>query len=77
VQLDHTRRHWRIRVEGRVDVSADETVDSDEPVACGIPGLDRPGQEVRTSTLRVDVEPLVWEWSDRCGFATSFAHSSD
>jgi len=77
VQLDHTRRHWRIRVEGRVDVTADEIVDSDEPVACGIPGLDQPGQEVRTSTLRVDVDPLVWEWSDRCGFATKFSYHAD
>jgi hypothetical protein len=45
VRLDHDRRHWRIRVDGRVDVAADEEVDSDEPVACGIPGLDQPGQK--------------------------------
>jgi hypothetical protein len=77
VRLDHDRRHWRIWVEGRVDVAADEEVHSDEPVACGIPGLDQPGQEVRASNLRVDVEPLVWEWSDRCGFATNFAYRSD
>ena len=77
VQLDHTRRHWRIRVEGHVDVIADELVKSDEPVACGIPGLDQPGQEVRASRLLVDIEPLVWEWSDRCGFATKFAYRAD
>ena len=45
VRLDHNRRHWRIWVEGRVDVAADEEVHSEEPVACGIPGLDQPGQE--------------------------------
>lgn len=77
VRLDHNRRHWRICVEGRVDVAADAEVDSDEPVACGIPGLDQPGQEVRATTLRADVEPLVWQWSDRCGFATSFAYRAD
>lgn len=77
VHLDHTRRHWRIRVEGYVDVSADETVDSAEPVACGIPGLDQPGEEVRALRLFVDVDPLVWEWSDRCGFATNFAYRAD
>jgi len=77
VRLDHNRRHWRIWVEGRVDVAADEEVHSDEPVACGIPGLDQPGQEVRATTLRAAVEPLVWEWSDRCGFATNFAYRAD
>ena len=77
VELDHRRHHWRIRVEGHVDVRADEEVDSDETVACGIPGLDRPGQELRTAILKVDNAPLVWEWSDRCGFATNFAYRAD
>lgn len=77
ITLEHRRRHWRILVEGSVDVRADEAVDSDEPVACGIPGLDRPGQEVRTSILDVDSSPLVWEWTDRCGFATDFAYHAD
>lgn len=39
------------------------------------PGLDHPGQEVRATTFRADVEPLVWEWSDRCGLATNFAYN--
>jgi hypothetical protein len=77
VSLDHDRRHWRIRVDGRVDVAADEEVDSDEPIACGIPGFDQPGQEVRATRFRADVDPLVWEWSDRCGFATNFAYRAD
>jgi hypothetical protein len=77
VRLDHDRRHWRIRVDGRVDVAADEEVDSDELIACGIPGLDQPGQEVRATRLRADVDPLVCEWSDRCGFAINFAYRAD
>lgn len=77
ISLDHQRRHWRIRVDGRVQVAADTEVDSEETVACGIPGVDQPGQEVRTTTLQAQVEPLVWEWSDRCGFATKFAYRSD
>ena len=64
-------------MDGRVDVAANEEVHSDETVACGIPGLNQPGQEVRTTTLRANVEPLVWEWSDRCGFATNFAYHAD
>jgi hypothetical protein len=77
VELDHARRHWRIQVDGRVTVAADEEVHSAEPVACGIPGLDQPGQEVRATTLRVDADLLTWEWSDRCGFATKFAYRAD
>lgn len=77
ITLDHQRRHWRIRVDGRIDVVAYTEIDSEETVACGIPGLDQPGQEVRATTLRADVEPFVWEWSDRCGFATKFAYRAD
>jgi hypothetical protein len=77
IELDHRRRHWAIRVEGQVEATAEEEVDSPEPVACGIPGLDRPGQEVRSQTLRLANPPLVWAWTDRCGFATSFDYRSD
>jgi hypothetical protein len=77
IGLDHERRHWRIRVEGHVEVRAGDEVDSDEPVACGIPGLDRPGQEVRSERLWVEAQPLRWEWSDRCGFATDFDYRAD
>lgn len=77
IDLDHQRRHWRIRVDGRIEVVADAEVHSEETVACGIPGLDQPGQEVHASRLRSNVEPLVWEWSHRCGFATKFAYRSD
>ena len=77
IQLDHSHRHWRIRVDASVEVEAEEEVKSDESVACGIPGLDHPGQEVTSRTLRVESGPLVWEWSDRCGFATDFSYRSD
>lgn len=81
IELDHTPGRWSIRVvadpAGSVDVTAGESVDSDEPVACGIPGLDHPGTEVRSSLMRVESPALRWEWNDRCGFATDFAYSSD
>ena len=77
IELDHRPKHWAIRVEGRVHVVAEQQVESPEPVACGIPGLDRPGQEVVSKTLQVDTGPLIWEWNDRCGFATSFDYRSE
>lgn len=77
IELDHHRKQWRIHVDGHVNVLAREEVDSDEPVACGIPGLDRPGQEVRADRLDVDAGQLSWEWSDRCGFAADFDYRAD
>ena len=77
IELDHRRRHWRIRVGEFVEVAASSEVASAEPVACGIPGLDRPGTEVVAGRLRVAADPLSWEWSDRCGFATTFRYAAD
>lgn len=78
IRLDHTRRHWSIEVEELVSVHARTPVDSEEPVACGIPGLDHPGEEVRTDLLRVSSDqPLHFEWSDRCGFSTDFDYQAD
>ena len=47
------------------------------PVSCGIPGHDRPGEEVRTEVMRVSDRPLDWDVAGRCGFATTFDYSSD
>jgi hypothetical protein len=77
VVLDHRRRRWRIDVEAHVQVAAHREVASAEPVACGIPGLDRPGQEVVSDLLHVDAAPHRWSWSDRCGFASTFDYRSE
>lgn len=76
IELSHEPGAWRAGVEGHVSVVATELVPSEEPVACGIPGLDQPGQEVRASALLVDDPPLAWEMQGRCGFATAFAYGS-
>ena len=57
-------------------VTAGELVSSTETVACGIPGLDRPGQELRCDIMAVTDEPLAWELRGRCGFATTFDYQS-
>jgi hypothetical protein len=48
-----------------------------QPVSCGIPGHDRPGQELLAELLRVHDQPLVWELTGRCAFATDFHDRSD
>jgi hypothetical protein len=77
IRLDHSPDRQRIDVEDRVTVRALEPVAHDEPVSCGIPGHDRPGQELRAEVLRVHDQPLMWEVSGRCAFATDFRYRSD
>lgn len=76
IELDHTPGQPSIDVEDSVTVRALEPVDTDDPVSCAIPGYDYPGTEYRGEVLRVDEEPLRWEVTGRCGFATEFAYGS-
>jgi hypothetical protein len=77
IELSHQPRRWSFRADHYVTVTATRPVDAPETVACGIPGLDRPGQEVVSDELRVDDGPLSWDLHERCGFATDFAYASD
>lgn len=75
IELDHQPGGWRIRVDDRVRVAASAVVSSDEPIACGIPGLDRHGTETIADVLSVIDPPLSWQLTGRCGFATDFAYA--
>jgi hypothetical protein len=76
IELSHVPRRWSMVVDTYLAVRAETPVDAPAPVACGIPGLDRPGQEVIASTFRVDDAPLNWDLRGRCGFATDYNYSS-
>jgi len=76
IELDHAPGSRRIRAEDHVVVEGIRPYESDEPVSCGIPGHEHPGQEVVADLFQVDDEPLRWEIRGRCGFATDFAYSS-
>jgi hypothetical protein len=77
IELDHDPASWAIGIEGFVRVRAATTVACDETVACGIPGLDRPGQELVADVMAVDDVPLSWDLEGRCAFATDFDYRSD
>jgi len=77
ISLEHARNRERIVVDQIVDVRAAGPFESDETVSCGIPGLDHPGQEVRSELLRSDDLPLVWDVRNRCGFTTDFSYSAE
>jgi hypothetical protein len=74
IRLSHVPRRWSIRADTYVTVSATTPVDAPAAVSCGIPGHDRPGQEVVADTLTVQDPPLSWDLHERCGFATNFRY---
>ena len=76
VELSHVRRKWAIRADRYVNVAATQPVESAQSIACGIPGLDHPGEEVIANTFNVDDKPLEWASRGRCGFSTTFNYSS-
>ena len=49
---------------------------TDEIVACGIPGYDKPGTELIADELVVDDAPFAWELTGNCAFASPFDYSS-
>ena len=77
IELDHRRNRWRMRAENFVAVQGATPVASPVAISCGIPGHDRPGEELRTDVMQVNDAPLIWGVQARCGFATSFAYHSE
>jgi hypothetical protein len=77
IELHHVPNQERIAVEHYVTARTARPVLSDEIVTCGIPGHDRPGQEIIVEAFQVDDGALHWSILGRCGCATSFAYSSD
>jgi len=77
IELVHNQSRSRIKVTSWVDVVSGEPYMSDEPVACGIPGLDRPGQEMTTTRLTSTDSAFAWDLEGTCGFTTTFEYQSE
>jgi hypothetical protein len=54
---------------------ATRPVETDVPVACGIPGYHQPGTELYADTLAVHDGPFDWELQGNCAFASAFDYS--
>lgn len=72
VEIDGTS----IRIGDAVSVRASRRFATDLPVACGIPGYDRPGYEMVADELRVDDEPFAWDLQGTCAYASDFDYVS-
>ena len=76
IDLDHRPDREAMRVGEFVSARTATPVLTDQPVSCGIPGHDRPGQEIIAAHFQVAEGQLRWDVRGRCGFATDFAYSS-
>ena len=77
IALRHTPNQEYLEVHQHVTAKTLRPAVGNEPVSCGIPGHDHPGQEIIAETFQVDDGALQWSVSGRCGFATSFAYNSE
>ena len=65
-----------LRVGTAVELRAGRPFETDEVVACGIPGYDHPGTELLADELVVDDDPFAWELRGNCAFASPFDYAS-
>ena len=65
-----------LRVGTAVRLDATRLVETDQTVACGIPGYDRPGTELYTDSFVVDDGPFRWELAENCAFAGDYVYAS-
>jgi Protein of unknown function (DUF1326) len=72
IEIDGTH----LRVGSEISLHATRRVETNLPVACGIPGYDRSGYELYADELRVDDDPFAWELSGNCAFAGDFDYAS-
>jgi hypothetical protein len=65
-----------IRVGSSISVRATRAVETDVPVACGIPGYDRVGRELYADEFAVAEEPFAWQLTGNCAYETDFDYGS-
>jgi len=65
-----------LEVGDAITLRASRPVETEVPVACGIPGYDQPGTELYADTLVVSDGPFAWELEGNCAFASAFDYSS-
>jgi hypothetical protein len=71
IQLGDGDSH-ALQVGDAITLRATRPVETEEPVACGIPGYHQPGAELYADTLSVHDGPFSWELEGNCAFASAF-----
>jgi uncharacterized protein DUF1326 len=65
-----------VRVGREVLMHASRPVETELPVACGIPGYDRVGYELYADELTVDDAPFQWSLAGNCAYLGDFDYAS-
>jgi Protein of unknown function (DUF1326) len=65
-----------VRVGNAVSMRATQRVETDQPVACGIPGYERQGYELYADELRVDDDPFSYALQGNCAYVSDFDYAS-
>lgn len=75
IEIEDGAEGHELRVGRAVTLAARRPFETDEVVACGIPGYGFPGTELVADELRVEDAPFAWELSENCAFASSFEYA--
>jgi hypothetical protein len=68
---------YQLSVGDSVRARATRPVPDDAVVRCVIPGYDEPGRELVADELVVHDDPLDWELTGNCAFASRFDYASE
>ena len=77
LEVVHVEGRQEIRVGDSIHVRARGVHPSAEAVTCGVPGHDRPGEELVHEVMKVSDPRLQFEFHGRCGFAATFDYAAD
>ena len=70
IEIENGASGCELRVGRAITLRASRPFGTDEVVACGFPGTELDDE------LVVDNDPLAWELSGNCAFASQFDYSS-
>jgi hypothetical protein len=76
IEIENGPGGRELRVGSAVTLRASRPFETDEAVACGIPGYHQPGTELLADELVVDDTPFEWELHGNCAFASAFDYAS-
>lgn len=76
IELTPEGAGYRLTVGDSISARATHPVETELPVACGIPGYGHVGLELYADELVVYDGPFAWELSGNCAYATDFDYAS-
>jgi hypothetical protein len=76
IEIEHGPEGHGLRVGTAIGLRASRPVETEDRVACGIPGYEITGVELYADELIVIDEPFEWELNGNCAFTSRFAYSS-